>query len=109
MTILADFAPRQELHSIDKGFLDVTGIAGSTGHGHQIRFRIQQRVGLPVCVGYAETKTLAKLANHCAKKGLAGADGVCDLTALARTDRDALLDQIEVRGGAGTDRPRATG
>jgi DNA polymerase V len=33
---------------------------------------------IPVCVGIAETKTLAKLANHCAKKGLTGQDGVCD-------------------------------
>ena len=96
MTILADFAPRQEVYSIDECFLDVTGISGLTDHGHQIRSRIQQWVGLPVCVGYAETKTMAKLANHCAKKGLAGAAGVCDLTALGRTARDALLDSIEV-------------
>lgn len=96
MTILADFAPRPEVYSIDECFLDVTGIPGLTAHGHLIRARIQQWVGLPVCVGYAETKTLAKLANHFAKKGLAGSDGVCDLTALSQTDRYSLLDQIEV-------------
>ncbi|MDH4459576.1 MAG: Y-family DNA polymerase [Nevskia sp.] len=96
MTILADFAPRQEVYSIDECFLDVSGISGWTGYGQQIRARIQQWVGLPVCVGYGHTKTLAKLANHCAKKGLAGADGVCDLTALGQTDRDTLLDQIDV-------------
>jgi hypothetical protein len=47
---------------------------------------------IPVCVGIAETKTLAKLANHCAKKNLAGSDGVCDLTRLdERAAERALL------------------
>lgn len=96
MTILADFAPRQEVYSIDECFLDVSGISGLTGYGQQIRARIQQWVGLPVCVGYGQTKTLAKLANYCAKKGLAGADGVCDLTAMSPPERDTLLDQIDV-------------
>lgn len=96
MTILSEFAPRQEVYSIDECFLDCAGIPARTQHGQQIRSRIQRWVGLPVCVGYAETKTLAKLANYCAKKGLAGMDGVCDLTTIFHTDRQALLDGIEV-------------
>lgn len=53
-------------------------------------------LGLGVCVGIAPTKTLAKLANHCAKKGLAGASGVCDLTALAPDAVTALFERIDV-------------
>lgn len=82
MTILADMAPRQEVYSIDECFLDFTGIGDRTQHGQEIRRRIQQWVGLPVCVGFGSTKTTAKLANHCAKKSLAGEAGVCDLTAM---------------------------
>lgn len=61
-----------------------------------MRSQVRQWVGIPVCVGIAETKTLSKLANHCAKKSLAGADGVCDLTRLSETERSRLLATIEV-------------
>lgn len=96
MTILADLAPRQEVYSIDECFLDCTGIRGLTDYGQFIRKRIQMWTGLPVCVGFAPTKTLAKLANHCAKKSLAGTDGVCDLTVLPADELQALLRRIKV-------------
>lgn len=96
MMVLADMAPRQEVYSIDECFLDFTGIKNLEGHGQAIRRRIQKWLGLPVCVGFASTKTLAKLANHCAKKNLAGDASVCDLTALTPNDAAALLARIEV-------------
>lgn len=96
MTILADLAPRQEVYSIDESFLDCTGLPGLFEHGQLIRRRILKWTGLPVCVGFAPTKTLAKLANHCAKKGLSGGDGVCDFTALSATELQTLLQRIEV-------------
>jgi DNA polymerase V len=49
-----------------------------------------------VCVGIAETKTLAKLANHCAKKSHAGKDGVCDLTRLTDAERSHVFSKIDV-------------
>ncbi len=64
--------------------------------GQRIRQRILQWVGVPVCVGVGCTKTLAKLANHCAKKGLDGEEGVCDLNILPEPQLAALLDRIEV-------------
>lgn len=97
MMILAEMAPRQEVYSIDECFLDFTGIGDRTRHGQEIRGRIQKWVGLPVCVGYGSTKTLAKLANHCAKKSLAGEDGVCDLTDLTPQGLDRLFQRIDVR------------
>lgn len=96
MTILADLAPRQEVYSIDECFLDCTGMPGLFAHGQLIRRRVLMWTGLPVCVGFAPTKTLAKLANHCAKKSLAGAEGVCDFTALSVAELRALLQRIEV-------------
>jgi Nucleotidyltransferase/DNA polymerase involved in DNA repair len=96
MAILADLAPRQEVYSIDECFLDCAGIQDRPAHGQMIRGRVLQWTGLPVCVGYAPTKTLAKLANHCAKKALAGAAGVCDFTALSPDELAALLRALPV-------------
>ena len=65
-------------------------------HGQQIRQRVKQWLGLPVCVGIAPTKTLAKLANHCAKTELAGATGVCDFSQMSRHELDSLFTQLPV-------------
>jgi len=61
-----------------------------------IRQAVKRNVGIPVCVGIADTKTLAKLANHCAKKGLAGENGVCDFGRLDEHQRKALFSGIPV-------------
>ncbi len=96
MSVLGDFSPRQEIYSIDECFLDMTGMAGDlTQTGQAIRQRIKQWVGVPVCVGIAPTKTLAKLANHVAKKRLAY-DGVCDFTAMSSRQLDEIIAGIEV-------------
>jgi len=97
MSILAEFSPRCEIYSIDECFLDLSGLPGIPAQtGQAIRHRIKQWVGVPVCVGIASTKTLAKLANHCAKKDLAGNDGVCDFNAMPWQERDRLFAHIEV-------------
>jgi DNA polymerase V len=96
MQTLRQFAPRQEVYSIDESFLDVTGIPRDfTEYGHEIRARVKQWAKLPVCVGFGHSKTLAKLANHCAKKQPVW-DGVCDLTRLGEAELDALLEQLPV-------------
>ena len=97
MSILGAFSPRQEIYSIDECFLDLDGLPEQPAHiGRRIRDRIAQWVGVPVCVGIASSKTLAKLANHCAKKNLAGQDGVCDFDAMPWRTRDRLLGEIGV-------------
>lgn len=98
MAVLAEFSPRQEIYSIDECFLDLDGLAPQTlaVYGQTIRQAVGRNVGIPVCVGIASTKTLAKLANHCAKKGLAGAEGVCDLGALDGVQRSALFANLPV-------------
>lgn len=95
--VLADFTPAMEIYSIDESFLNLEGLAAPSAEiGLQIRERVARWVGLPVCVGIASTKTLAKLANHAAKKGLAGQDGVCDFSALSPGALEELFDQIPV-------------
>ena len=95
--VLAGFSPALEIYSIDESFLVFDGLPGTpSAIGRQIRERVGRWVGLPVCVGIAQTKTLAKLANHCAKKALAGQDGVCDFGELDPEDLDALFSSIPV-------------
>ena len=69
MSILREFSPQQEVYSIDESFLDLTSFNSKDliSYGQQMRHRILQWTGLPVCVGIGSTKTLSKLANHCAK------------------------------------------
>ncbi len=68
MSVVAQFAPRQEVYSIDESFLDFEGITGDlAATGREMRARVLQWTGLPTSVGFGPTKTLAKLANHVAK------------------------------------------
>ncbi len=98
MEILGRFSPDQEVYSIDECFLGMAGFEqyDFLDYGQTIRETVRQWIGIPVCVGFAETKTLAKLANHCAKKGLAGKAGVCDFGRLDQTERSALFSRIPV-------------
>ena len=96
MSVLSQFSPHQEVYSIDECFLDLTGFRhlDLAKYGQTIRHRVQQWLGLPVCVGIAPTKTLAKLANHVAKKQPAY-QSVCNLNTHSKTDIDALFSRIE--------------
>jgi DNA polymerase V len=68
MTLVAQYAPRQEVYSIDESFLDFEGVSGDLVKiGREMRAQVLQWTGLPTSVGFGPTKTLAKLANHVAK------------------------------------------
>jgi DNA polymerase V len=71
MAILSEFSPEQEIYSIDECFLDLSQMMSTENlvpYGKKIKERVYQYLGLPTCVGIGPTKTLAKLANHIAKK-----------------------------------------
>jgi len=74
--VLRDHAPRLEVYSIDESFADVSGITDLSAWGHRVRSQILREIGMPVCVGIAPTKTLAKVANRVAKKFKARTGGV---------------------------------
>jgi DNA polymerase V len=68
MTLAAQYAPRQEVYSIDECFLDFDGVRDDlVALGRDLRTTVLQWTGLPTSVGFGSTKTLAKLANHVAK------------------------------------------
>lgn len=93
---LRQFTPRVEVYSIDECFLDMTGMRMNlTGYGQTIKTTVRQWTGLPICVGFGHSKTLAKLANHCAKKQPIW-NGVCDLTALTEEELNGILEKLPV-------------
>ncbi|WP_324701250.1 translesion error-prone DNA polymerase V subunit UmuC (plasmid) [Pantoea agglomerans] len=96
MALLGEMAAGQEVYSIDESFLDVTGIGNLIPletFGHQMRERIRQETGLIIGVGFGPTKTLAKMANHAAKKWTQ-TKGVVDLS--SRTRQRKLLHLTDV-------------
>ena len=96
MNILRDFSPNQEVYSIDECFLDLTGFNKDLKeYGQGMRSRILKWTGLPVCVGIGSTKTLAKLANHVAKKQTQF-NGVCNLNQLTNDALNNLFGNIDV-------------
>lgn len=69
MDTLRSFTPQIEIYSIDEAFLDLSGFnINFEEYGKKIRNEILKRIGMPVGVGVAPTKSLAKIANHIAKK-----------------------------------------
>lgn len=78
MSILAEAVPKIEIYSIDEAYLCVDGIDKKKLEVlcPELVRRIRKWVGIPVSIGIASTKTLAKVANHFAKK-YPGYRGVC--------------------------------
>lgn len=68
MTILSELAPSIEVYSIDEAFVDLSGIKELFALGTRIKDKVTQGTGIPVSLGIAPTKTLAKVANKFAKK-----------------------------------------
>jgi DNA polymerase V len=93
MRLLAQFSHEQEVYSIDECFLELTGLEDLSRYAQQMRSTIRQCVGIPVCVGIASSKTLAKLANHIAKKQ-PRFNSVCNLNELTEYEINQILTKI---------------
>lgn len=79
MTLIESMVPAVEVYSIDEAFADLTGMADLDQLGRRIRSQVLRCTGIPVGVGIAGTKTLAKLANHTAKRLQAQTGGVVNI------------------------------
>ncbi len=86
MATLARFSPDLEIYSIDEAFLDLDGFRGRdlAAYGREIRRTVLRWTGIPVSIGLASTKTLAKVAGHLAKKS---PEGVVLLAEAAEIER----------------------
>jgi len=92
MAVLGDFTPLVQRISIDEAFLDITGSVRLFGAadvvGKRIRDRVREEIGLPISVGAARTKHLAKIASQVAKP-----DG---LVVVDPADERSFLDPLPV-------------
>ena len=97
MQTLGGFTPQLEIYSIDEAFLGFAGFGGYgdrlEAHARELRRTVLQWTGIPVSVGIAPTKTLAKVANRLAKKE-PGRAGVCLLTGEA--GQRAALERLDL-------------
>lgn len=100
MRILRSVSPGIEIYSIDEAFIDVRGIRDLMAFGTMVRSTIKQWTGITVAVGMAPTKTLAKLANHGAKK-FPGTGGVVDLRDPARQGKLMAITPVGEIWGVG--------
>lgn len=70
MQILSSFTPEIEIYSIDEAFLSLEGFQEEEleAYAAQIKKKVEQYTGIPISIGIAPTKALAKVANRIAKK-----------------------------------------
>jgi DNA polymerase V len=97
MKSLAPFSPQVEIFSIDEAFLDLSRVeqVRLTSFGHDIRRTVLTRVGIPVSVGIASTKTLSKIAAEIVKK-YPEYKGVLALAYLSEQEIDTFLSCISI-------------
>lgn len=94
MSVLRELCVEIEVYSVDEAWLDITGITKDyLAYGRYIKETVERRVGIPVGVGIAPTKTMSKLANRIAKKSIKS-QGVVDLTNSKYWD--VALERVEV-------------
>jgi DNA polymerase V len=95
MTLLNNFTPEVEIYSIDEAFLSLEPRKNSLEKlGHSIREKMYKWTGIPVSIGIAETKVLAKIANKRAKSAEQKAQGVFNIY---RSDKvEPILKETKV-------------
>jgi len=100
MSILTEQVPEIEIYSIDEAFILLEGIRNLTNVGTNIVNKVTQGTGIPVSLGIAPTKTLAKIANKFAKKYPAY-DKVCIIDTEEKRIRALQLTEITDVWGIG--------
>lgn len=101
MSLLSSYSPKIDIYSIDEAFLDFSGIAEGEElrpYAEKIVREVGKGTGIPISLGVAPTKTLAKVASRFAKKYKAY-NGVCIIDDDEKREKALkLLDVSEVWG-----------
>ncbi len=101
MNIISSSSPYTEIYSIDEAFVELSSLPiDYESYAHQLRQTILQHTGIPVSIGIASTKTLAKVANHKAKKD-DSLNGVCSLVNYNNIDQILELTEVGDVWGVG--------
>ena len=101
MNIISSSSPYTEIYSIDEAFVELSSLPiDYESYAHQLRQTILQHTGIPVSIGIASTKTLAKVANHKAKKD-DSLNGVCSLVNYNNIEQILELTEVGDVWGVG--------
>lgn len=100
MSVIRSMVPRVEVYSIDETFIDVSGIKDVQQLGLDLSARVEKWTGIPVSVGLAGNKTLAKMASKFAKR-YKGYDGCCMIDTVEKREKALRLFPIEDIWGVG--------
>lgn len=106
MAVLSNFTPNLEVYSIDEAFLSLNGFEHLSldEYARKMRADVKRLTGIPVSIGVAPTKTLAKIANHFAKDHLETGGVFC---LMEEGDIDRYLAQTPVEELWGIGREKA--
>ena len=100
MSVVRRFMPNIEIYSVDECFLELEGVEDKEEFGRKLVRTVKQWTGIPVSVGIAPTKTLAKVASHFAKK-YAGYKGCCIIDTNEKREKALRLTPIGDVWGVG--------
>ena len=103
MSLLSQYTPSLDVYSIDEAFLDLSNMGDSQRmkrYGEQIARRVHKATGIPISVGIAPTKTLAKMGSKFAKK-YKGYHGCCLIDTPERRQKALELFPVEDVWGIG--------
>lgn len=104
MTTLEEMSPRCEIYSIDEAFCDLSGVRNCRvleDFGRELQDAVYRNTRLSVGVGIGQTKTLAKLANHAAKRWQRQTGGVVDLSNVDRQRKLMAALPVDETWGVG--------
>ena len=103
MSLLSTYTPRLDIYSIDEAFLDLSGMGNAdtlTNYCKSMVKDITKGTGIPISLGIAPTRTLAKMASKFAKKHK-GYEGVCLIDSDEKREKALRLFPIEDVWGIG--------
>lgn len=103
MSLLSQYTPKIDVYSIDEAFLDLSGMGTAdelTDYCKKMVRFIRKGTGIPISLGIAPTKTLAKMASKFAKKYV-GYEGVCLIDTEEKREKALKLFKIEDIWGIG--------
>ena len=93
MSLLSRYTPRLDQYSIDEAFLDFSGMDNIQEYGKEMVRKISKGTGIPISLGIAPTKTLAKVASKFAKK-YKGYEGVCLIDTEEKREKALKLFEV---------------
>lgn len=95
MNIISGMVQEIEIYSIDEAFVRLDGYSNIEDYSHKIRDTVKRSTGIPVSIGIAQTKTLAKVANKIAKKS----NGVYVIEDPVKVLKNTMVNDIWGIGG----------